>query len=204
VPACQRRATSARPTQSRPPAVLQCPRARPHDWTACPFAHPVSWMVAADALARDGAAVRNCCGKQSFKRLGCRPTFPPLHPAAVCRARRQSVGTRGGTVTAVQPAPISARWAPAAPVRRCQPGWRPWLLRDCRSLSPLAAAWALPSLHTSSSCAFPECRLESAAAATRAPTRTACLSAGCTPAATARRCAPLPPHAPCLLDQPPP
>lgn len=28
------------------PCSLQCPRARPHDWTACPFAHPVRSLPA--------------------------------------------------------------------------------------------------------------------------------------------------------------
>ena len=76
------------------PGLLQCPRARPHDWTACPFAHPV----------RGG---RRVSGRRSPAVLG-----PACQPAALLLLylTAQPLSAAGGEGEAAGP--------PALPLQR--------------------------------------------------------------------------------------
>ena len=151
--------------------IKRCPRARPHDWTQCPFAHPV--------IARGGLPAARWCRPSRPRSLPTRPS-PPRAGREGQAERPPEVPVLGDGLPRLQKG--ARRRTRGRHHNRAMPGSQPCSQRRA------AHSRRLPPSR-------PEHRLGPASGATRARTRTASSSAGCTRGATALSSAPTAPTA---------
>jgi hypothetical protein len=177
--------------------VKRCPRAKPHDWVQCPFAHP-------GALPRRAAPACPSRASRARPRPAAarrRPRAPTAtiagpSPGAGEKAKRRDPhrfkysGTACPEYRRVGLEDRSQGWA-----GQRQGAWRAPRRgrraeacgRRRRAASDGRAPRVPPTPPPGGAACCLAPRTARAGAATRAPLPTACLSAGCTPAATAHR-----------------